>query len=157
MLLEIERKFLVKLENWDTDIEGTPYRQGYLAINDKNVVRVRIKGKIATITIKSNEIGISRSEHEYEIPLEDAVYLMDNLCESGIIEKTRYKVPYKGKVWDVDEFHGKNKGLWLAEVELEAEDEMVKLPRWAVKEVTGNEHYYNAYISKHPFGEWDHE
>ena len=68
MHLEIERKFLVKIENWDASIEGVLYRQGYLAINDKNVVRVRIKGDIATITVKSNEIGISRSEHEYEIP-----------------------------------------------------------------------------------------
>ena len=96
MPLEIERKFLVILENWDTDVEGIHYRQGYLAINDKNVVRVRIKGEVATITVKSNEIGISRYEYEYEIPLEDAAYLINNLCESGIIEKTRYKVPYKG-------------------------------------------------------------
>jgi len=153
MPLEIERKFLVKLENWDTDIEGIPYRQGYLAINDKNVVRVRIKGADATITVKSNEIGISRSEHEYEIPIEDADYLMKNLCESGIIEKTRYKIPYKGKVWDVDEFHGDNNGLWLAEVELEHEEEDVSIPSWAGKEVTGEIHYYNAYLSKHPFQE----
>ena len=153
MPLEIERKFLVKLENWDTDIEGIPYQQGYLAINDKNVVRVRIKGADATITIKSNEIGISRSEHEYKIPIKDADYLMKNLCESGIIEKTRYKMPYKGKVWDVDEFHGDNNGLWLAEVELEHEEEDVSIPSWDGKEVTGEIHYYNAYLSKHPFQE----
>ena len=151
MPLEIERKFLVILENWDTDIEGIPYRQGYLAINDKNVVRVRIKGEVATITVKSNEIGISRYEYEYEIPLEDAAYLINNLCESGIIEKTRYKVPYKGKVWDVDEFHGNNNGLWVAEVELEHEEEDVNIPSWAGKEVTGEVQYYNAYLSKHPF------
>ena len=151
MALEIERKFLVKLENWNTDIEGIPYQQGYLAINDKNVVRVRIKGKVATIAIKSHEIGISRSEHEYEIPLEDADHLMNNLCVSEIIKKTRYKIPYKDKVWDVDEFHGNNNGLWVAEVELEYEEENVIIPSWAGKEVTGEVQYYNAYLSKHPF------
>ena len=151
MAIEIERKFLVKLENWNTDIEGILYQQGYLAINDKNVVRVRIKGEVATITIKSHETGISRSEHEYEIPVEDADYLMNNLCVTGIIEKTRYKVPYKGKVWDVDEFHGNNNGLWWAEVELDHEEEDVIIPSWAGKEVTGEVQYYNAYLSKHPF------
>ena len=151
MYLEIERKFLVIIENWDTSIEGVPYRQGYLAINDKNVVRVRIKGDIATITVKSNEIGISRSEHEYEIPLHDADYLINHLCVSRIIEKTRYKVPYKGKVWDVDEFHGDYNGLWLAEIELDHEQEDVLLPPWAGKEVTGDVKYYNAYLSNNPF------
>ena len=151
MPIEIERKFLVKLENWNTNIEGIPYRQGYLSINDKNVVRVRVKGTVATITIKSHEIGISRSEHEYEIPIEDADYLMNNLCVNEIIEKTRYKVPYKGKVWDVDEFHGNNNGLWLAEIELDHEEEDVNIPSWAGKEVTGDVKYYNAYLSNNPF------
>lgn len=151
MALEIERKFLVRLEYWGTEVEGVPYRQGYLGINDKNVVRIRIKGPVATLTVKSNVIGITRSEHEYEIPIVDAEYMLDHLCVSRIIEKTRYKVPFEDKVWDVDEFHGDNDGLWLAEVELESEDESVSLPPWAGKEVTGNEHYYNAYLSKKPF------
>ena len=76
---------------------------------------------------------------------------MNNLCVNEIIEKTRYKVPYKGKVWDVDEFHGNNNGLWVAEVELEYEEEDVNIPSWAGKEVTGEIQYYNAYLSKHPF------
>ena len=76
---------------------------------------------------------------------------MNNLCVNEIIKKTRYKVPYKGKVWDVDEFHGNNNGLWVAEVELEYEEEDVNIPSWAGKEVTGEIQYYNAYLSKHPF------
>ena len=83
--------------------------------------------------------------------IEDADYLMNNLCVNEIIEKTRYKAPYKGKVWDVDEFHGNNNGLWVAEVELEYEEEDVNIPSWAGKEVTGEIQYYNAYLSKHPF------
>jgi len=144
------------LKHWPNNVKGVLYFQGYLAITNKGIVRVRIKGDASLITVKSSGIGLSRDEFEYEIPLDEAQALL-NLCQNDIIKKTRYKISVHGKQWDVDEFHGKNKGLWLAEVELEAEDEMVTLPPWAVKEVTGNEHYYNAYISKHPFGEWDHE
>lgn len=144
------------LKHWPNNAKGVLYYQGYLAITNKGIVRVRIKGDASLITVKSSGIGLSRDEFEYEIPLDEAQALL-NLCQNDIIKKTRYKVSAHGKQWDVDKFHGKNKGLWLAEVELEAEDEMVTLPPWAVKEVTGNEHYYNAYISKHPFGEWDHE
>ena len=144
------------LKHWPNNAKGVLYYQGYLAITNKGIVRVRIKGDTSLITVKSSGIGLSRDEFEYEIPLDEAQALL-NLCQNDIIKKTRYKVSAHGKQWDVDKFHGKNKGLWLAEVELESEDEIVTLPRWVIKEVTGNEHYYNAYISKHPFGEWDHE
>ena len=144
------------LKHWPNNAKGVLYYQGYLAITNKGIVRVRIKGDASLITVKSSGIGLSRDEFEYEIPLDEAQALL-NLCQNDIIKKTRYKVSAHGKQWDVDKFHGKNKGLWLAEVELESEDEIVTLPRWVIKEVTGNEHYYNAYISKHPFGEWDHE
>ena len=144
------------LKHWPNNAKGVLYYQGYLAITNKGIVRVRIKGDASLITVKSSGIGLSRDEFEYEIPLDEAQALL-NLCQNDIIKKTRYKVSAHGKQWDVDKFHGKNKGLWLAEVELESEDEIVTLPRWVIKEVTGNEHYYNAYISKHPFGEWGHE
>ena len=144
------------LKHWPNNVKGVLYYQGYLASTNKGIFRVRIKGDASLITVKSSGIGLSRDEFEYEIPLDEAQALL-NLCQNDIIKKTRYKVSAHGKQWEVDKFHCKNKGLWLAEVELESEDEIVTLPRWVIKEVTGNEHYYNAYISKHPFGEWDHE
>lgn len=156
MATEIERKFLMDLSHWPGDSEGGPYQQGYLAITKKGIVRVRIKGDIATLTVKSSGTGLSRDEFEYEIPMNEAKALF-KLCQNDIIEKTRYKVMAEGKLWDVDEFHGKNEGLWLAEVELESEEESVTLPKWAVQEVTGDEHYYNAYLSKNPFTAWQHE
>ena len=131
-------------------MRGTPYRQGYLSVTEKGIVRVRIKGDIATLTVKSSGTVLSRDEFEYEIPIDDAEALI-NLCQSDIIEKTRYKIMAKGKLWDVDEFHGENSGLWLAEVELQSEDESVTLPKWAIQKVTGDEKYYNAFLSKHPF------
>lgn len=154
MNLEIERKFLLNLEHWKPDVKGIPYRQGYLAITEKSVVRVRIKGDQATLTVKSHDIGISRTELEYPIPVDQAEFMLKHLCISGIIEKTRFKVEANGMHWDVDEFLGENSGLWLAEVELESEDQEVVLPEWAGKEVTDDERYYNAYISKRPFPTW---
>ncbi|MBT4735830.1 MAG: CYTH domain-containing protein [Candidatus Marinimicrobia bacterium] len=156
MAKEIERKFLMDLTHWPRDTEGTPYRQGYLSITKKGIVRVRIKGEIATLTVKSSGTGLSRDEFEYEIPIDDAEALI-NLCQNDIIEKTRYKIMAKGKLWDVDEFHGENSGLWLAEVELESEDESVILPKWVIQEVSGDEKYYNAFLSKHPFLTWYNE
>ncbi len=84
----------------------------------------------------------------------DEAKLLLTLCENDIIEKTRYKVMAEGKQWDVDKFHGKNEGLWIAEVELESESESVTLPKWAIEEVTGDEQFYNVYLSKHPYTEW---
>ncbi|MBT3663507.1 MAG: CYTH domain-containing protein [Candidatus Marinimicrobia bacterium] len=156
MAIEIERKFLMDLSYWDEGSEGVPYRQGYLAVTQMGIVRVRIKGEIATLTVKSKGTDLSREEFEYEIPMDDAETML-NLCQNDIIEKTRYKVMAEGKLWDVDEFHGKNNGLWLAEVELKSENEPVTLPKWALEEVTGDEHYYNAYLSKHPFSTWHNE
>jgi len=156
MAIEIERKFLMDLTHWPQDAKGIPYRQGYLADTEKGTVRVRIKGDISTLTVKSCGNGLSRDEFEYIIPIDEAKLLID-LCQNGIIEKTRYKVMAEGKLWDVDEFHGENEGLWLAEVELKSEDESVILPKWAMEEVTGDKPYYNSYLSKHPFSSWKNE
>lgn len=153
MAKEIERKFSMDLNFWSTDVIGVHYRQGYLAVTEKGIVRVRTKGEVATLTIKSSGIGISRDEFEYQIPMDEAKLLL-TLCENDIIEKTRYKVMAEGKQWDVDKFHGKNEGLWIAEVELESEGESVTLPKWAIEEVTGDERFYNVYLSKHPYTEW---
>jgi len=156
MAKEIERKFLIDINKWPENQKGILYQQGYLAITDKGIIRVRIKEKLSTLTVKSKGTGISRDEFEYEIPLNEAKDLL-NLCQNNIISKTRYKVMCNNKLWDVDEFHGKNKGLWIAEIELKREDEKFELPEWITKEVTGKENYYNAYLSTYPFLNWKND
>ena len=150
---EIERKFLVDQSSLPSDINGTEYSQSYISINESGVVRVRIKEKIAVLTIKSGGLEISRDEFEYEIPLEDAKALQ-NLFNNEIIYKTRYNIIYKGKKWEVDQFHKQNKGLWIAEIELESEKESFDVPKWVLQEVTGDEKYYNSNLSKHPYNSW---
>ena len=117
-------------------------------------MRVRIiRDEVSTLTVKSSGTGLSRDEFQYEIPMDEAKALL-RLCQNDIIEKTRYHVIVEGKQWDVDQFHGNNDGLWIAEVELKSEDEQVTLPKWVTNEVTGDKHYYNAFISKHPYNTW---
>ena len=154
MAKEIERKFLVDLAHGPNETKGAHFEQGYIAITDSGIVRVRIiRDEVSTLTVKSSGTGLSRDEFQYEIPLDEAKALL-RLCQNDIIEKTRYHVIVEGKQWDVDQFHGHNDGLWIAEVELKSEDEQVTLPKWVTNEVTGDEHYYNAFISKHPYNTW---
>ena len=122
MAKEIERKFLVDQGLLPKNIIGEEYIQAYIAINDQGIVRMRIKGSIAILTIKTSEKGMTRNEFEYEVPLEDAKSLVE-LFNDKIIYKTRYKITIDKKLWEVDEFHKENKGLWLAEIELESEKE----------------------------------
>jgi len=150
---EIERKFLVDQSSLPSDINGTEYSQSYISINESGVVRVRIKEETAVLTIKSGGLEISRDEFEYEIPLEDAKALQ-NIFNNEIIYKTRYNIIYKGKKWEVDQFHKQNKGLWIAEIELESEEESFDVPKWVLEEVTGDEKYYNSNLSKHPYNSW---
>mgnify|MGYP001387572919 FL=1 len=150
---EIERKFLIEPTRLPKNMKGVKYAQGYIAINEDGIVRIRIKGNIAVLTIKTSGTGISRDEFEYEIPLDDAKSLLV-LFNDKIIYKTRYKIIYDGKEWEIDEFHQQNDGLWLAEIELESENESFAFPEWLTKEVTDDEKYYNAYLSKHPFKVW---
>ena len=155
MPLEIERKFLLNHEKWNTlpKPEGTVYRQGYL-LNDKNkTIRVRISDTNAFITIKGKTTGATRSEFEYAIPLADAKQLLDNLSDSEV-SKTRYNIYYKDKLWEVDVFHGENEGLIVAEIELTSEDEPFERPGWVTTEVTGDPKYYNANLSVLPFTQW---
>jgi len=156
MAKEIERKFLIDINKWPTNQKGISYQQGYLAITEKGIIRVRIKAELSTLTVKSKGTGISRDEFEYEIPIDEAKNLLE-LCQNDIIIKTRYKVMCNNKLWDVDEFHGKNKGLWIAEIELKREDEKFEQPDWIKKEVTGNKNYYNAFLSMYPFLSWKNE
>lgn len=152
---EIERKFLVKGEYKLLSFKSYRIRQGYLSVNESNVVRVRTKGDKAYLTVKSALAGteFTRNEWEYEIPLADADEMLA-ACESSVIDKTRYLVQVGRHVFEVDEFDGDNEGLVMAEVELKSEDEPFERPGWLGEEVTGDVRYYNAYLSQHPFKEW---
>lgn len=156
MSIEIERKFLVKNDDFKKESHKQKYiKQGYLNSDKNRTVRVRIANDKAFLTIKgvSNESGTSRFEWEKEISKKEAEELF-LLCEPSIIEKTRYLVHVKQHIFEVDEFYGDNKGLIVAEVELTSEDENFKKPNWLDKEVTGDLKYYNSSISKHPFKNW---
>lgn len=152
---EIERKFRVRDDTWTDSGDGVEIRQGYLARTDRGVVRVRIAGDAAFLTIKGKTIGISRAEFEYEIPRDDALALLD-LCQGSVIEKTRYHVPHEGHVWEVDVFRGANQGLVLAEIELEHEAEPFASPSWLGVEVSHDPRYRNSNLGFAPYSkDWD--
>jgi adenylate cyclase len=153
MAIEIERKFLVKGDEWKFLGEGVLYRQGYLPTRSGVTVRVRLVDDCGYLTIKSASVGHSRSEYEYSIPLEEAIEMLDNLCDRPLIEKIRYKIPYEDLIWEVDEFLGENQGLVIAEVELEREDRIIKLPNWIDREVSDPK-YFNSNLVKYPYSQW---
>lgn len=154
MGIEIERKFLVKNDDWRSLATGVFYRQGYLASDPKTSVRVRVAGESAYLTIKGPTAGNSRLEFEYSIPLQDAMELLDQLCQRPLIEKTRYKIPDRDLIWEVDEFAGENQGLIIAEVELKSEDQPLNLPNWIGEEVSSDPRYFNVNLAKHPYRHW---
>jgi len=153
MGVEIERKFLVRGDAWKTGGGGVDCRQGYLSSAVERVVRVRTMGSRARLTIKGESVGAVRQEFEYDIPVEDALSLLE-LCDKPLIEKTRYVIGHGGLVWEVDEFHGVNAGLIIAECELESEDQPVVLPDWIGEEVTGDFRYYNSNLVAKPYSCW---
>ncbi len=150
---EIERKFLIADDAWRSMSEGTDYCQGYLNSAKDRVVRVRTMGSRAVLTIKGAGTGITRPEFEYDIPMEDAEELFE-LCEQPLIEKTRFKITYKGLIWEVDEFKGANLGLIVAECELESEEQVVAKPDWVGMEVTGDSRYFNSNLVAKPYSRW---
>lgn len=152
---EIERKFLVVGPFRAHAGKQTRIVQGYLCSVPERTVRVRIKGALGFLTIKGigNASGASRYEWEREIPLAEAEQLLA-LCEPGVIDKTRYLVTVGRHTFEVDEFHGDNEGLVVAELELASEDEAFPRPEWLGVEVTGDPRYYNAMLMKHPFTRW---
>lgn len=154
MAKEIERKFLVKPELWHPKDAGTTIRQGYLSSAKERVVRVRTKGSKAFITIKGLTKGISRSEFEYAIPVEDADALLTNLCEQPLIEKTRYNERHGNHTWEIDVFFGENDGLVVAEVELADESDNLDLPSWVGEEVSSDARYFNSNLIQHPYKKW---
>ncbi len=154
MGIEIERKFLVKEGGWPVAAgEGLMCRQGYLHSDEERVVRVRIIGEQAFLTIKGATIGITRSEFEYEIPVPDAEALLP-LCGEAVVEKKRYFIEHGDVTWELDVFSGVNEGLLMAEIELESEEQEFDLPDWAGKEVSSDPRYYNAYLAQRPFSTW---
>ena len=154
MAKEIERKYLVKGNQWKTLAQGMVYRQGYIPTVGKQTVRVRIVGNQGYLTIKGENVGSTRSEFEYPIPVQDAEEMLHTLCDRPLIEKTRYKIPQGDLVWEVDEFAGENAGLVIAEVELQEENQQIELPEWIERQVTDPK-YYNSNLAKHPYSKWE--
>ena len=151
---EIERKFLVKDNSWRALARGVKYRQGYLNSAKERTVRVRTIDDRGYLTIKGITSGASRAEYEYEIPVAEADALLNDLCEKPLIEKSRYKIDFKGFVWEVDEFFGENQGLIVAEVELESENQTFEKPVWIGEEVTGDPKYFNSNLINNPYLKW---
>ena len=155
MAAEIERKFLVRDDTWRVSVATTePMRQGYLASSPECNVRIRLAGDRAWLTIKGRTVGATRPEYEYAIPPAEAAELLERLCLRPQIEKTRHRVPYAGHCFEVDVFHGANEGLVLCEVELGSEGEVVELPPWLGREVTGDPRYFNARLALRPYTTW---
>jgi CYTH domain-containing protein len=153
MPTEIERKFLLKDDQWRSLAKGTRYCQGYLATGN-STVRVRLAGEQGYLTIKGKTAGISRAEYEYAIPVNDAMEMLHTLCQRPLIEKTRYQIDWEGLTWVVDEFAGENAGLVLAEVELQDANQEIALPPWIGEEVSDDPRYYNSNLAKQPFSQW---
>ena len=156
---EIERKFLMKNDEWKVHVTETHViKQGYLQsgldASQKSSVRVRISNKTANINIKSAELSAVRQEYEYEIPLHDAEEMLRTLCNGAVIEKTRYYVPYESHLWEIDVFSGDNEGLQMAEIELGSLDEHFEKPDWLGSEVSHDGRYYNNYLVKNPYCKW---
>ncbi|MFC7514096.1 CYTH domain-containing protein [Herbaspirillum sp. GCM10030257] len=154
MSVEIERKFLVRGDAWKALGQGVLLRQGYLSSNPERVVRVRIEGDGAVLTIKGRSVGATRGEWEYPIPVADAQAFLDGLCEWPIIEKARYRIEFEGMTWEVDEFMGDNAGLVVAEIELVAEDQVFVKPEWVGDEVTDDARYFNSNLIRRPYLSW---
>ncbi|WP_114194306.1 CYTH domain-containing protein [Edaphovirga cremea] len=152
---EIERKFLLSGDEWRGLASGTHYRQGYLNSTKERTVRIRTINDKAFLTVKGITVSATRAEYEYEIPLADCTEMLDGLAERPIIEKKRYKIPYAGLVWEVDEFFGVNEGLIVAEVELQSEDQVFEKPVWVGEEVSGDPRYFNSNLVTHPYTTWE--
>ncbi len=161
MGIEIERKFLVTNDGWrDAAHAVVPMAQGYL--NDlgavqsgaqKASVRVRVQGELAYLNIKSRELGHTRQEYEYPVPVADARALLE-LCVGGLVDKRRHLVRVGAHLWEVDEFLGENAGLVVAEIELASADEAFVRPDWIGAEVTDQSRYYNLALAAHPYARW---
>jgi len=154
MALEIERRFLIKNDNWREFINKKIYiEQGYLSKSiDGWIIRVRLIGKNSKITLKKHFKGFTNFEFEYSIPRSDAEKIMSNL--SNTIKKDRYFLEIEKKSWIIDCFKDNNYPLEIAEIELSNEKEDLFLPSFISKEITGLTHYSNLSLADNPFSEW---
>jgi adenylate cyclase len=155
MSFEIERKFLVRGDEWQRlAAKRIDIRQAYLASEGKASVRIRIiDNSSATLTVKSRPVDLRRLELEYAIPILEAEALIP-LRHGSIIEKVRHRLPWGDLAWEVDVFCGENSGLVIAEIELRHEQQPVELPSWIGEEVTGKQPYYNGSLAQRPFSSW---
>jgi adenylate cyclase len=155
MAQEIERKFLVANDGWRGQVTASErYRQGYLSNGGRCSIRVRLAGERAWLNLKSATLDIVRTEYEYAIPVTDAEEMLDRLCSGLLIEKTRHFVSYGGHTWEIDVFEGVNRGLVIAEIELDHRDAGFPLPPWAGAEVSADPRYYNVYLAQTPYTQW---
>jgi adenylate cyclase len=152
--METERKFLLKNDEYKFLAKGEFLSQGFLSTDPERVVRIRIEGENAWITVKGRTKGLSRDEFEYAIPLDEAAFMLENLCLQPTIRKNRYRIDHEGFTWEVDEFLGENEGLVIAEIELQDEGQAFSLPAWVGEEVTGDPRYYNANLVQNPYKHW---
>lgn len=152
---EIERKFLIVPTKWQhlDKPKGEHYRQGYLITDPNKTIRVRVTEKKGFLTIKGPSVGATRAEYEYEIPSKDASEMLDTFAIPEL-SKTRYKINFEDRVWEIDEFLGDNTGLLIAEIELTTESDHFMIPDWIGKEVTGEEKYYNSNLTINPYKNW---
>ncbi|MFD0764258.1 CYTH domain-containing protein [Mucilaginibacter lutimaris] len=155
MPTEIERKFLVDHSRWEQIVKpaGNLYKQGYILSEEKRTVRIRVTDTAAYITFKGASTGISRSEYEYTIPVDEGNEILQNFATSTI-EKVRYNIYHGGHLWEVDVFSGVNEGLIVAEIELQSEGEAFEKPDWAGREVSHDGRYTNASLSLNPYKNW---
>ena len=152
---EIERKFLLRSDAWRDEVkDSVRLVQGYLARGDRSAIRVRIKGDVAHLNIKQALDGINRLEYEYEIPIEDAREILDQVALKPLIDKTRYHIVRGNHLWEIDEFYGDNAGLIVAEIELGQADEAFDKPDWLGQEVSLDQRYYNSNLSELPYTQW---
>ena len=158
MATEIERKFLIVADDWRGQAHRSrPIVQGYLAGSGGQgaacSVRVRIAGDSAWLTVKSALAGVERREYEYAVPVADARAMLAEFC-AHFIEKTRYDIVHDGLTFEVDEFHGTNAGLVIAELELDSPIQQFARPGWLGREVSDKPRYYNAHLLQYPFSAW---
>lgn len=155
MPTEIERKFKVTSDKYKQLCKPLNCKQGYLDTQNEPLVRVRIMGGKAYLTLKGKDEGIRRLEFEYEIPVIDANELLSNFCSTTLIEKNRYILSVEKTIWEVDEFLGENSGLVIAEVELPSEYANFSKPSWIGQEVSQDTKYYNYKLIEHPYSKWN--
>ena len=148
---EIERKFLVTSKGYRKDSKKVRVVQGYLSLSP--TVRIRTAGNKAWLTVKGKSKGITRLEFEYPVPFKEAKKMLA-LCEGPLIVKDRWYHKYKGKLWEIDEFHGANEGLVVAEIELVSEKAPFAKPDWVGREVSSDHRYTNTALVKHPHSNW---